>query len=150
MPTDCLCATLLIAKATNDTINFWMCGDGVLALRERNTGRILVSSYDYPSGAPFYLRYLLDGNSVEQYVTRFGFCLKTTNYVIEPDGSYSQVNEYTTEDLKDAVVVDSWRTSQYDMIAMFSDGVRSFVRTEKTATGKTQHSVNFMDVVKIS
>lgn len=146
LPAECLCATLLTAQLKDDAIRIVICGDGVIAARERDTGRILVQKYEYPSGAPYYLRYTLDTSHAE-YIKQFGFKLKMSQYHLE-DTKSTLINEWTSDEEEDSIIGDAFPTSHYDLVALFTDGVHSFVRPEITATSKTEKQVDFLEVVK--
>ena len=147
LPIECLCATLLTAHLSKDVIRTTIFGDGVVAARERDTGRITVDKYEYPSGAPYYLRYTLD-QSHNDYVDQFGFEFRISSYYIHPDGKTDQKTEWTTEKVEHAGAGSIYHVNDYDLVALFTDGVHSFVRPEITSTSKTEKQVNFLDVVR--
>lgn len=147
MPLDCISATMLSARYRNGAIHTRISGDGVEIARER-TGRINVIHYEYPSGAPFYLRYLLHPEDVQCYINEFGFHRKQTYYAINADETVEQLSQWETKDENNFYGANKWDIKDYDLVALLSDGVHSFIQPEVTATSKMEKSVPFIEIVK--
>lgn len=109
LPKDCLCATLLCCRLVSNSFVVNVSGDGLVAIRDRYSGAWTVLRYDYPSGAPFYLRYLLDEAAIGAYQEQF-------------DDTW----QCNGEKLNGVVAITNWSVEQYDTVAMFSDGIFSF------------------------
>ena len=147
LPTDCLCATLLTSVVREGCFECLVSGDGVLAVRHRHSGSYQIWTYEYPSGAPYYLRYTLDAKSRQAYQDQFGFKHKRSAYILFADGRYEKTDEAVTT-TGEQVFTSCWNTKEYDLVAMFTDGVHSFMQTITTATTKSEKPVDFMEVVK--
>lgn len=145
---DCLQATLIAAVKRLDFVVNYVCGDGVVVARERESGRLVVKSYEFPSGAPFYLRYTLDPARVTAYEDQFGAKCVVTSVNIEPTGVRSPPETVEYTDLDEILCLSNfWPMRQFDLVALLSDGVRSFVKPVDSKTSKQTESVDYIDVV---
>ena len=118
----CLDATLLIALETADAIAVYVMGDGVVCARNRD-GSYYNIRYNFFLGAPYYPSYLTDENRLDTY-----FSYKK-NQVVEIKGVVGGTEEdraMNTEDYRWNWPVAILDKSEYDVVALMSDGAMSF------------------------
>lgn len=127
-------ATLLAAYEAGSEVEVRVWGDGVVAARERGTGKLVVYQIEYPSGAPMYLSYWCDWARRDRYLQKFGSDRKVVIY--EPDGF---VGEITSRGRK-----MRFPREKYDVVAVMSDGVHSF----KRRVGNGFEPIPMLDVVR--
>lgn len=123
----CLCATLLTINTTGCNIEATMVGDGCIVSRRRNNKELEIFNLEFVSGAPVYPYYFSDG-MIDQYLSEFGDKYKV-NGIVQPNGYFT--------DYKDWILRKPFPINEYDMVAVFSDGVNSFQETVKTDTSIT-------------
>lgn len=137
---DALSATLLSLEAMGEGIEGRISGDGWFAARHRigtvPTWEII--QVNYPSGAPYYLRYSLDDADYDRYLRLF-----SPNYTIrmwhnwmpgtELDPAQSTVREMSLRERELSVpsapfTVDQfiWPSDEFDLALAFSDGLGTF------------------------
>jgi hypothetical protein len=122
----CLDATLAVILTGDEAFRPILWGDGVVAARRRSDGGIVHVVVECPKGAPDYLSYLLDEYRQEVYLAETGG-QKTATYF--RDGKPMEpVSIPCFTPCRWAFFRD-----HYDMVAVFSDGVRSFLRPEGTS-----------------
>ena len=148
---DSLLATLLMAITTKESFKVVVAGDGVVAARYRGTAKWMVVEYNYPSGAPFYLRYTLDPSVEANYINKFGSTVRQRRFDIDCNtGEYkegfSALFTKKEEGSLGPYVLD-FPLGEYDMVAVFSDGVSSFLKTETGNTSKQPVTVQLQDVL---
>lgn len=124
-------ATLLMAKCYNDKILSIITGDGIIA-GKRMDGEIIYNKVEFSNSAPYYLLYDLEDEGYDNYTKQFGDKVYDTEYTISIDG---QVEKGDTEcqDCRHSLIVefDLVNEPKYDSVALFSDGVTSFIDENK-------------------
>ena len=131
---DSLLATLLTVKVVDSKFRVVIAGDGVVAARLRNTSKWIVLEYQYPSGAPFYLRYLLDPAVEKNYINMFGTSAKQHRFDIDCsngsiDEGFTAVFDKKEEGSLGPYYMD-FDIDDYDAVAILSDGTSSFLNSE--------------------
>ena len=140
-----LCATLLFAKADELFFNISVFGDGMVAVRNRENGSFRVTQWEFSSGAPYYLCYELGDRN--HYFENFPDTkYQITNYTIPAD--FSEVKSSFQEgDFRTYLTEwgpcfnQSYHISEYDLVAVISDGISSFSQVVKTDTGISNESI---------
>lgn len=142
IPGESLSATLMIASIIDDVFVFRGMGDGMVAVRNRHTGELEMHEIIFPSGAPYYLRYELSRTDKDEYIQSFGAELE---YTITYEGVPG-----TIVHTRDALVPTELRFPfhDYDLLALSSDGVRSFMSKDVTDTGIQNHIVYGGNIIK--
>ena len=129
LETRALDATLLHLRSEGDQWVAWIHGDGVLAWAD-NEGRIHAVSLTYSSSYPNYPNYLADPGR------RAAFCAQNDNerqseeIVLLPEGRVQAVS-VTTEPGDAPVYRRTGFLKDTLWVALLSDGVHSFVRTDE-------------------
>lgn len=127
---DCLCATTLILKANENNVHFFCVGDGSLIYKK--DGKINFKRWEYPSGAPYYLRYEL--NHKQNYIEQFGDLLF----------------EYSDGDVKEShgnFIIDGCIENP-EWVLIASDGLSSFQETITTDTTIAQNMVSWQAIMQ--
>lgn len=107
--------------------------------------------YNYPSGAPFYLRYTLDPSDYDNYIKQFGTTIRQT--VNDVDVATGEIVKgfSTLFDKKDSGSLGpyflNFALDEYDAVAILSDGASSFLKTETTNTSKQPNSVPLQQIL---
>ena len=148
LPQNSLDATLLLAFTTGDYIQVMACGDGFVLARDRETGEVEILEIDCQN-IPNYSSYLLDPNRLLSYN-------ENLLRVFEETGEYAGriIRHWKNiECLREGVLkavqhcpvgismdgnkmvvwngfayARSFKRSQYDLILLCSDGIKSFQR----------------------
>jgi hypothetical protein len=135
---ECLRATLLFAEAVDDHFKATVAGDGFVVARRKSNNSLVVMEHEYTSGAPFYPVYAHDGR--DQYHREFGdgkFIIK------QHDCVYDESGELTVKETKEQEMpqmegerpqVYRFDDDEFDLVAVLSDGLKSFVVKEKGTT----------------
>jgi hypothetical protein len=148
LPPDTFLSTVVAAQNIHDFYQIMVSGDGVFALRERKTGKIIVYSFEVLSGAPFYLVYNNREQDVKTYLDKFGYDMEVTIYTIDKAKITSKKEHYEWVSGWNGMFTFKFPLSDYDMVALFSDGVRSFMEPVKSETSKTFKPVPLTDVIQ--
>lgn len=123
LPLECLATTILTLTAENDDIYFNMIGDGCCISRKRYSGELEFFNFEFESGAPYYLLYELADKV--NYIKEFGQKFKINGIIQE-------------ENLLDVypmgLVCKKFPITEYDLVAIFSDGVNSFQQIKDNKT----------------
>lgn len=146
---ECCYSTALLAYLKDDILNAHMWGDGFIVIRHENGYNIY--HMEYPSDAPIYLTYGLD---IEQfnnkYIPKFGNTFTLHVYTLDKD--FKVVSEGSNTDVKinpfDPVTVHSEWTKNADLIAIFTDGLKSFRTTKITDSSKAAVPIAIENVLK--
>lgn len=144
LPSGCLSATLVVALKMGDAINTYIMGDGVVAARRRSDGVWVALSYEFPSGAPFYLRYETSNMEESHYLDAFGGKVSTRKYEIDFEKRQVIVDNLNPTDIRDyesRCFENNWRLSEYDTVVVFTDGVHHFHRIVKTETSRHTENI---------
>lgn len=148
LPDESLCATLLVARIEGNFFKTLCVGDGVVAARH-NSGAIFVYEYQFESGAPYYLRYEIDPKIKEDYFKQFGKKGKQLFYTVDPKGVVDSTKETPLPfDETTVCFEECFELDEFDLVAIFSDGVSSFVKQSVTSTTKQNVAVPTIDIVK--
>ena len=136
LPEEALTATLLSITVDKEKACFKTAifGDGIIVGRNRN-GYLKVIHHEFSTGAPYYLRYKLNANSHTQYQQEFGqgkFVVTQflQNGVTILDNQIDECELSVGQRLK----VYDFPIADYDLVAILSDGVKSFTMKQKTDT----------------
>lgn len=152
LPEECLDATLLTGIVVDDKLHVTVVGDGVVTAKHKD-GYTEVWSIDFSDEAPAYLSYTANPDRLEQYIKAdYGF--RTTKRYRNIKGEWDLED---TEADRVSVVNDiavnfavrlNFKLDDYDMIALFTDGVRSF-STKSTGDKKSTDVKKTPDIVPI-
>ncbi len=149
LPTDSLSATLLAACYDEDAQIFsTICvGDGAIIGKTKD-GWLSIFEYEFKRGAPYYLRYELDEEDKKRYFSEFGneVMLHTTD--VSPSGEFKfsgQQVEFTPEKF---FFTHDFPLSQYDTVAVMTDGIQSFIKQEITGTSKQNNPVDSLEIIR--
>jgi hypothetical protein len=127
-------ATLLSVSVYDSKFNVTACGDGLIVARDRITKDLYVVELEYPSGAPFYPSYLSDSSLLEGWKTIYSPKANVKTYWIRSDGSVDNLMDAEfDEGFKSNqyyMFEESFDCSEYDLVAVLSDGIHSFQKTE--------------------
>lgn len=139
---DCLCATLLGIVVKDEAFRPFIIGDGYIIARERETKKLWIQSHSFESGAPYYPYYEL-GNKKEEYLKLYGedqFRIKR----------YEGKENVLSLDLIDLTKCWSicFPIKDYDLVGVATDGLKTFIKQEKTNTSITNKSIDFLDIAK--
>lgn len=134
LPWSCLDATAAVVYHDNVHLKAQVVGDGVVVVRHRD-GSFRIHRISYSGGAPGYLTYLLDNNRYQQFAAGVAGAPGATRTVITTwwDSSFEgQLHEPAQDTSKVAAVPsDFWKRfcyprQDFDLVAVFSDGVQTF------------------------
>lgn len=133
LPIGCLDATLGCLRPLDANISAMLIGDGVIAARHRETGRIdhiEVSFSRIPIGstegvAPGYLSYMLSPTRLQGFLDIGGGVRKATFF---QDGAWikEEVTSLGLENDASFLFHHMFPRSEYDFIVIASDGIESF------------------------
>lgn len=130
---EALFATALSCTVDDDNFHIFVSGDGVVAVRERDTGDWLIHRFEYPSGAPFYPVYDLNKQDKARWLTQFGGRLKETTYWLNKTSpNTGEVSSCWEEESEGLPMVLTKSVANYDAVAIFSDGIMSFQSAEES------------------
>jgi preprotein translocase subunit Sec63 len=134
----CLLATLLTVIATKAVFHVGVSGDGVVAA-VRHSGEIEIISHEFTKGAPYYLLYSwLGSNHKENYIKEYG----SGQFVITKQ-VVGQEPEVIEHPLEVGMQTQSYTFSKeaYKLVAVMTDGAKSFTKKVKTSTCLTQENI---------
>lgn len=134
---DSLSATLIFSKVIKRVFEVVAVGDCVIAAKHKD-GTLKFSEYEFVSGAPYYLRYEID-NVKKGYFEEFGRKVKRTRYSIQQTAKFGlEVSEPEVEpfDFDQIFFHETYPMSDYDFVAIMSDGAKSFQKTVISSTSK--------------
>lgn len=144
---DAVSATLIGVEYGRDDSEFrvQVSGDGWLAAR-RVGGLWDVFNIEYPSGAPYYLRYCMGDSMYYRFLEEFGRSYKISMWSSWTPGSLfasptiglMELPECGGPFVEVGVHVDEFifPTEEFDLVLAFSDGLGTFYRSVVTDTGK--------------
>jgi len=143
-------ATLLIVQSRGPgSVSARIIGDGVMAWKAKDDGRIVIHNVIYPSGAPYYLQYERNPEDKNQYLEQFGGRCDVDRW----DAGWEKVTDWHHYEYKSFSTLYipsiSWTLSfkEVHWMALFSDGVTQFMRPEKSTTTKRLEHVPVEEVV---
>ncbi len=134
LPEEALTATLLSLVVKDNVFKAAIFGDGCIVGRHRS-GYLKVIHHEFTTGAPYYLRYKLNPNAHSQYQQEFGQGKFVTTQFIQKEvvASNIQVEELELS-IGQRLKVYDFPVEDYDLVAIISDGVKSFTMKQKTDT----------------
>ena len=142
LPIDALSSTIITLSVEDGCFCIRGVGDGAIIAKVKDSQSIYLLEVRFPSGAPYYLRYELSSRDRMNYRTAFSNEIQFVSY--DNDG-----NELV--DTRE-ISTPSWERSLslefYDLCAIASDGIRSFVSREVTETGIRNQPILPMEIVK--
>lgn len=135
LPIQSLAATLLIVRIVEPVIAVDVLGDGTVMARRKEDGIFDIYNINFPSGAPYYLRYNISDSDQEEWEKRFGCERVITSWKWAPNWGRPAQNEELVQKLNDTRIIA--RTFQfpledYDLVAITSDGAESFLTTAES------------------
>lgn len=159
MNVDCLLATVMAVRVcpTSPVYEVLIAGDGVIAAKHKTEG-LFVATFDFESGAPYYLRYCLDTTARKRYCEQFGSWIKRTSFIIKPDGKeetgeypedrWEGEKEHKYEDTGDfGRFVHTFSMEEFEFVAVMSDGVKSFYQQKRTDTSVVNETIPLNKIV---
>lgn len=120
----CLDATLLIAEETLDGVRVWVCGDGVIVARERESGKLAVLDFDC-GGYPTYLTYTVDENRMARFLEE-GHGKRTVRKLQDGENHLLLEDFPFKEPYRGGAYVFEAPLQNFDFVALLSDGIHSF------------------------
>lgn len=140
---DVLSATLLVAKKTDNVFKTFLIGDGVV-IAKRKDSKILVELYESPFSAPYYPKYMVDQDTHQMYIDKFGVIRKKTTWLIT-----DKTIDFLSEEIQNCTepAISIFPQSEYEFVALSSDGMLSFLETIITPTSKSTNPVHWKDVL---
>ena len=125
-----LSATLLFCYVDGDSIRWFMVGDGVIAWRLRKSKVWHVDSVNFESGSPYYLRYELNENDRNRWFAESSKGIFSTKYGLHSDFAIESTWRVEHGQTPEFIpCIRGWMPiERCDMVAMFSDGIGSFVK----------------------
>lgn len=143
LPLDILSATLLVAKKTNDSFNVFLMGDGVIVAKRKDS-KILVELYESPFSAPYYPKYTVDHITHDMYMDKFGSIRKKTSWLLSNDNM-----DLLSEEIQNCTepAISMFPQNEYEFVALFSDGLLSFLETIITNTSKSTTIVHWKEIL---
>lgn len=138
LPVQSLAATLLIARwidNANPSIAVDIIGDGSIMARRREDGVYDVYNVNFPSGAPYYLRYHLSDEDHKLWGEKFGWERKCSSWKWAPGWEQPKKESeivFGKEETGVIVGVYNFPLEIYDLVAITSDGAESFLTTAES------------------
>lgn len=145
LPSHSLAATLLIAVRHENSIKTYLAGDGVIAARNK-AGYIVYHVFNSDYSAPFYLEYLTNPSSKIEYIDKFGKVINQKDYLLLPDNVTKMLGK--TYMPCDMPIHMEFSDSEFDLVAIMSDGFLSFLEDIKTETSKTTKPVDLSLILR--
>lgn len=110
---NCYDATLLYCELVDDTIHTAIAGDGLFFARERESQKFHTYKFEYSSGAPYYLNYLMNNERNKQYLEKYSPIVEI---------------EYNGEKIENELIRPYFKVDAefYDLVGVSSDGIFSF------------------------
>lgn len=139
IPIISLLATTMSVTDDDSKFIVQVSGDGVVAARRRD-GSVYIIQIDYASNAPFYAAYKLMGDMIHIDSCDTERRLTIFDTQVGDDPVHHEVQPQAKED---PYLVLTFEKDDYDLVAVFSDGVESFRRRVEDRT----EQMHFRDVV---
>ena len=143
---DCLFATLTIAQQIGKEFVVAMKGDGVIVAQYPNY--FYVCSLEFENCAPFFLRYHLNEESLKNYETHVGTKYNRHEYIVTPTLVTKAETECQVNLSNASVELHKFNTDEVQSVAIMSDGVSAFFRTDQSDTHKQSIKVDFIEVIR--
>jgi len=142
----CLDATILILMATQNKIISTCWGDGII-VQKFKSGTISARIISYPNGYPSYPSYILE--PLREHNRKHMNKITKKTITRTPDGK-TYINDIPTYDTPLDITVTHFDEHNNDPLvamAIFSDGIQSFTRTNNEETSKTKKPVDFIELL---
>jgi hypothetical protein len=120
LPESSLFCTLLTLRADDDRIRVTLEGDGCVVSRRSIGGELEFFNLEFVSGAPYYPIYSLTGKK-DGYLEQFGQAIKING--VEQDVGFFDL-------YPSGMVSFEYPLDVYDFVAIFSDGINSFINND--------------------
>ena len=127
LPLQALDCTLLIALSDGEFTQCFMYGDGGIIAKRKNVEDIGYTTTEFPSGAPFYLSYLLSDKRLNDYKKSFD-----QHAIVRHDNinggridDTSQIKDFHDFDM-DVYNHCTLAATNYEMVALVSDGINTY------------------------
>ena len=137
-------ATLLTIHLCEGSALIGCSGDGVIALRSRG-GRTDIYSVSYPAGYPLYPSYVHQPARLRCVESNSGRVKEIKHFRSPAAGEPFQLHDSFVSQAQ--VEVFAAAVSDYELVAVFSDGIHSFFTTEQTETSKRTEAVAPEEVI---
>jgi len=124
LPEECLDATLLIAFTLLGEVIVSIAGDGVFAVHDPKDNLLKIFQIKYLTNAPYYLSYQLDPQRSENFKNEFTSTKIIKEYTL--DLNTNTLIDITEKESDEPISHWHFYKSDYDVIALFSDGVETF------------------------
>lgn len=123
---DCLCATLLTLVKRDDCFETVVIGDGAIVAQAED-GFISVVEFEFESGAPYYMRYELDQNLKDYYMSIHGQNVKIKEYNIDQNKRVSPtVTSYVDFSKDNYYFTSKFAFNEWKTVGVISDGLNTF------------------------
>ena len=144
VPSEAVDATLMTAHVCGDELIVACSGDGVIVL-ESNAGVLDVYAISSPSGYPFYPAYVHQPERLAEMIGNRRCVKDLKHFRRESPGAPFQLREVTTSE--SLTEVFRLNVFDYKYVAVTSDGLDSFFRTQPTPAGNRLESICLSDVL---
>lgn len=142
--------TALIAYRSEDKYTVHAYGDGVAVAKTKDGYDVYV--IEFPSGAPGYMAYALDAETFEKYIKMFGGSRQIHKHKLDNDFNLieaaSETYSFPFDDPLTPYGIE-YNREDCEFIAIFSDGVQTFNKTEINGASKLQKSLPLYGVLKM-
>jgi len=152
LPIESLCATLLTACESEcegqPSIAVDIIGDGTIMARRREDKSFDVYNVNYPSGAPYYLRYNISDADQKKWGEQFGWTRKITHWKWHPEWSGpTDCTQVVQDQPRTDIIADFYQfpIAIYDLVVLTSDGAQSFCTS--TENGDTLR-ISLFEILK--
>lgn len=134
--------TLVVSVLSRDGLDYTMVlGDGCVLYKSSKTKSYKVYNVRFPSGAPFYISYLLDDKRKDIYFSQFDNKKIIEKISFQEDGESDKENvELKCDDYV------FFQEDFYEQISIFSDGIESF----KESSGKNLFEIALTKFIDFS
>lgn len=141
LPPESLHATLLCVVEREGTFEVGVYGDGYVVARNRDKS-LRIFKHEFESNAPYYLSYTIQPDSNEKYAEKFGNSSVVISKYSRRQELGQEIFEKWSEEsysiLKGMELnTYSFDRSEWDLVAVLSDGLGSFYKTVDEGTSRT-------------
>ena len=140
---NCLSSTLLKIIMNEKKCCVEIVGDGTIVVKRKN-GLTSIISVSFPSGYPYYMTYT--GKSLEEYLKQSPVFNKKVT-VIDSFKNVSE-EEVVVKNIAPYSLSFCESTSDIEFVAVFSDGIDSFYKTESDGTSIKKIPIDEVEVIK--
>jgi len=143
-----LTATLLTARTLGNRLVVAAYGDGVVALRERNTGRWRVLALSFADGKAAYPSYRLDPDTLALFRGLEANERRVAALTL-PGGEGEGAAEAPPAALESDFLLWALPREAYDTVALLSDGATSFTKPPDGGNGGARSPVELYEVLPL-